>query len=322
MGGALAAALVAIVIALAGNGSSGERRPEDAGAVPVYRMDADHATYPTVGGVKADADTVLVGNVLSESTEAGQSPGDDALGDPLPAVPHTNYVVKVSSSLKGGLAEGATILVSLTGGTTPEGEFVLDGAPEISVGNTYLFFLQSSADRYYPLAGGAAIASDRGDGTFELPTDATGGEPLVLTEAELRERAPSSSPAPGPLPAARMVLTVRLVPHQRLASALANGLKVKVTCSAACRLDGKLGEEVKSRAARGVRKIVGAGRANKGGILVLHFTQRSQRRLEGAKSVRLSLSVKATGPGGSVASIERGVRLAPRSALLTARHPS
>ncbi len=320
-GGALAAAVLAALLALAGNGSHGEPTAVPTGEVPVYRMDADHPTYPTVGEVNTAADAVLVGQVLSESTDDGESPGNDTLGDPLPAIPHTNYVVKVSSSVKGGVAEGSTILVALTGGTTPEGEFVLDGAPEISVGSTYLFFLQAAGGSYYPLAGGAAVASNRGDGTFELPADATGEGSLVFTEAELRAETPGPSPSSSPTAKpAPLTLAVRLASHQRLASALAKGLKVKVSCSVACRLSGKLAQEVKPRAANRAqrfRKTVGAGRASGSGVLVLRFTRQARLRLEGAKSVKLSLSVRATDLSGNTASIERGVRLSPQKASLT-----
>jgi hypothetical protein len=157
-----------------------ERRPR-------FRLDADHATYATVPEIAAAADTIVNGQVVSETTEPGESPGVDALGDPLPAIPHTDHAIVVATTLKGTVAPGSTIHVTVAGGDTAEGEYVLEGAPQIGDGESALFFLVTGEDgRYYPLAGGAAVATRLADGSFALPADATGGAPRSVSEDEVK----------------------------------------------------------------------------------------------------------------------------------------
>ncbi len=129
------------------------------------------------------------------AVEPGVSPGVDALGDPLPAIPHTDYAVTMLNVFKGSMASGDTIQVMLAGGDTPEGEFVLEGAPAVNDGESALFFLVAGGEgRYYPLAGGAAIAARGADGTFSLPPDATGEAAHAVSEAEVRAAVGSQAP--------------------------------------------------------------------------------------------------------------------------------
>jgi hypothetical protein len=177
-----AVVLAVLIIEAAPDGSRPASRPSD---LPTFRLEADHPTYANVGSASADADLIVRGTVLSHTTEAGVSPGVDGLGDPLPPLPHTNHVVEVLEVVKGGVAVGTTIVVSLAGGTTEEGQFILDGAPEIHDGDTAFFFLDDGGDgRYYPLAGGAAVAHQKPDGSFALPQDATGADPVIFTEVD------------------------------------------------------------------------------------------------------------------------------------------
>jgi hypothetical protein len=180
----LAAAIAILVATMSfGSGASdGGSTSSEVGGVAVYHLDTDHATYAAVPQVSSGAAVILTGEVLSHSFEAGESPGVDALGDPLPAVPHTNYSVSVMNVLKGSVSPGSTIVVSLSGGRSSAGEFILDGAPEINDGDVSMFFLEAIGGRYYPLAGGAAVAGRSGAGTFTLPPDATGEGALPLSE--------------------------------------------------------------------------------------------------------------------------------------------
>lgn len=163
--------------------------------VPVYHLETDHPTYQSLDELRSGAETILTGTVLSHTVDPGTSPGTDGTGDPLPAVPQTNYAVQVIDTIKGTPAAGDTITVSLTGGTVPEGQFILDGGPAMADGATLMFFLGDAADgKYFPLAGGAAVASQQDDGSFLLPTDATGTQtPMALTVEDV-----SGDPTPSP----------------------------------------------------------------------------------------------------------------------------
>lgn len=173
----------------------------------VFHLDTDHATYPALSEVAGGADVVIVGDILSSTTEPGESPGSDALGDPLPAIPHTNYSVLVEKVLKGTLSQGDVVIVSLAGGVSPSGKFVLDGVPEIHEGDVDMLFLESGNGKFYPLAGGAAVAEQSGGESFVLPADATGGEAATITttavEAALgspaaNQQPPTESPSSAP----------------------------------------------------------------------------------------------------------------------------
>jgi hypothetical protein len=187
------AALVALLIVVAvvgtsvsGQGSATQVSSESRSpATPVFRLDADHPTYAGLGEITAGTEVIVIGEVLSHTTEPGESPGVDALGDPLPAIPHTNYSVSVQEVLSGPIAAGSVIAVSLSGGKSSSGEFVLDGAPEIHDGDVAMFFLVGSGGLYYPLAGGAAVAVRDAEGKFVLPADATGQQSLAFTGSEV-----------------------------------------------------------------------------------------------------------------------------------------
>lgn len=189
---ALALAAAVGVVGISSSASSGRAAPSS--GLPIYRMDTDHATYPSLPEISTAADTIVNGQVVSHTTEPGESPGVDALGDPLPAIPRSDYLVSVAAVLKGVVGTGSTIHVVLAGGTTGEGEFVLEGAPKITDGEAALFFLVNGGEgRYYPLAGGAAVATRLADGTFLLPPDATGEAAHAISEGEVQTALGSST---------------------------------------------------------------------------------------------------------------------------------
>jgi hypothetical protein len=310
--------VVAALVVLGGpDGRGAEHSSLHAATLPIFRMDADHATYADLGAIGSASDVIVIGKVLSQKTEPGVSPGTDALGDPLPAIPHTNSSVHVDTVLKGGGSSGETIVVSLSGGTTPKGTFVLDGAPEIHVGDVDLFFLAAGSNGiYYPLAGGAAVAPQQSNGSFLLDPDATGGTSLGFTESALR--AALATPAAGSPTAAHRApplrLHLRLAAHQRLSRILSHGLKLRIACSEECTLTGRLALK------RGLAKalgfdhtprtvVVARGSRQGGGTLVLKFTHTAIRQLRGQKSVTLSLIVSAHGVSGPSVILRRAVHL-------------
>jgi hypothetical protein len=192
--------LVGAAVAVGLATSAGDQSASAPAEIPVYRMEADHAVYPNVGDVTGDAPVVVTGKVLGHTVELGESPGVDALGDPLPAIPHTNYSIGVLTVFKGSVSAGSTLIVSLSGGTTPDAEFVLDGAPDLHDGDIAMFFLESVAGKYFPLAGGAAVASQAAGGDFEMSSEATGVAPISVSEAAVEEATHSQQPPPPPVP--------------------------------------------------------------------------------------------------------------------------
>lgn len=183
---AAAAALVASAagIATLGGGEDHSSPARLASAVPTYRMETDHATYATTSELRGDADAVVRGIIKDATIVDGEPTGVDGAGDPLPEPPSTHYSVEVLQSLEGDLAAEDVITVVLTGGSTDEGNFVLDGGPVLDVGDEALFYLVGFEEKargerratplWFPLAGGAAIAEKGDDGTYVLPQDVNG----------------------------------------------------------------------------------------------------------------------------------------------------
>ncbi|MCU1693028.1 MAG: hypothetical protein JWM64_2119 [Frankiales bacterium] len=210
----------AVVAALAVTAGTGPGRradvvpravPASTGLQPgrtVVQVSADHPTYDSLSSLADAADTVVEGTLGSSTVEPGTSPGLDADGAPLPALPHTLHRIAVTSVHKGTAVVGSDVVVSVLGGDTPDSTFQVGDGVVVTPGSTYLFFLRRLADgRYYPLAGNA-VASRGPDGSFVLSTDTTGDAPLRLTGAQLAVlSSPSATPTattgePSPTPSA------------------------------------------------------------------------------------------------------------------------
>lgn len=149
----------------------------------ITHLETDHATFASVNDLAGQSAVVVIGTVVSsspgESTPLGNDP---STGQPVPALPHTDFVVRVVQSLKGSLATGTQITVTLAGGITDVGPVTVAGVPDLPVGKTFAFFLApSTASKYYPLAGGAAVAASLPGGQFELSSDVTGGPTIAFS---------------------------------------------------------------------------------------------------------------------------------------------
>lgn len=313
------AALLCIVSVLAFAHTRGDSKSPSSvqPSIPIYHLDTDHPTYENADEIAAAATTIVFGKVQSTDTEPGESPGVDAFGDPLPAVPRTNYSIEIINSIKGSVTADSTITVTLVGGTNSEGHFVLDGGPELQAGSERLFFLiQGTDNNFYPLAGGAAVATKNSDGTYTLPPDATGSASLTISEGEISNVAlpqvrsgelvaggpnvVGAGAAKGEVRGAKvksLTLRVRLRSNQDLASALAHGLHLGTWCSSSpCTLAGHL--IASARAAKSLKLAqahhgvtVGSGRAVSGGTLILRFTKEAQRHLRRRARVTLTLVI-------------------------------
>ncbi|HKG02361.1 MAG TPA: hypothetical protein VKB03_04220 [Conexibacter sp.] len=295
--------------------------PERAAAASVYHIDADHPVYANVGDLRAEADVVATGEVIGSSVVSGVSPGVDDAGDPVPAIPHTDYTVRLGDVIKGSVASGDQISVVLAGGDAPAGHFVLDGGPHLVVGDVQLLFLDAAPDgKFYPLAGGAAVASRQSDGSFLLSPEATGQEPIALTAQQLGETPPGPAPAPptpapavpAPAPpspatsapatpsAQRLIVGMTLSGSQRLATILRSGLRLNVTCTTPCRASATLTLGGRAAVRLGLRRrphaaTLASGSASRSGTMTVAFTPRARDRLSTSRGVRLTLRLRVTG---------------------------
>lgn len=164
---------------------------------PTYHLHTDHPTYEDAQGLRAEASDVVIGTVQGHDVEVGDSPGVDADGAPLPPTPHTIYRVHVDQSLKSAARAGSQLEVALSGGSTDDADFVLDGGPRLHDGDQAMFFLLRQPDgRFYPLAGGAAVGARQDDGTFALPADVTGSTTQLTATADQMSPSGSSPSSP------------------------------------------------------------------------------------------------------------------------------
>jgi hypothetical protein len=311
--------------------SRGETPPK-----PRYRLAIDHDVYPSSTALRDAADAIAIGTPTARTVRPGQSPGNDAAGDPIPGVPHTEHTVQITERIKGDF--GGTIVVAVPGGATPQGDFSAEGMLQPPLGRPALFFLKDGNNgRFYPLAAGTAIGAQQPDGTFAIPAATTGAGPLALTAAQARGRGPvatangtsavppSGSPS-GSSPSQRASATgplvrVTLVRGQRRTTALRRGLRLRVTCSPACRLTARLtaasATARRLKLTRTRRKVVVArGTSARAGTVRLRFTSAGRRRLRGRRAVSLELRVDATGTNRGVTRIRRNLRLAGRRIAL------
>jgi hypothetical protein len=340
----VAAGAIALATHEPSGGSAARQRVHDSTqrtTLPVYRMDADHPTYDTVGDLRASSDLVVVGTVVSHVTEPGSSPGVDGAGDPLPPIPHTTYAVSVEDVLKGDVVVGDTVSVSLTGGVTDAGRFVLDGGPQLADGDQAMFFLQSGGDgKFYPLAGGAAVADRAPDGSFVLPAEATPDTALTFTRADAAgggagtggagggaggtggssgTGSPRSQGAAPDTVAPRV--TIRLRAGQYLARALARGLRLSVACSERCLVQASItlnAAQAKRLGAKRPRRsvVVASGRGRGGATLTLRFTPSRARLLRRDRRVELRLTIVAMDDAGNRTATSRRLLLTSRRATL------
>ncbi len=96
-------------------------------ALPIYHMDADHSTFSSATDLQNSSDLIVIGTVMSQKTTINNTAATDSMGNPIPALPHTDYSIHIEHSLKGGFgSNNGNIIISLTGGTTQQGVFVLD----------------------------------------------------------------------------------------------------------------------------------------------------------------------------------------------------
>jgi hypothetical protein len=162
-----------------------------------WRYDADHRSYPNAEALYADAPVVITGTVRSIAPGTEDGVGTDEDGNPLPAIVHTDVQVDVGRVYQSITPLPPSITVSVLGGTTAHTRYAYEGAPPLTVGDTYALFLTPHSGKYFPLAGGAAIGTIQPDGTYVFTGELTGDQPLTLSERQLRRDA-VQLPAPPP----------------------------------------------------------------------------------------------------------------------------
>jgi hypothetical protein len=182
-------------------------------ATDVVTLHTDHPTYQGLNNLSGGSETVIRGTVLG--AQAGDTiPFPDDPTGPRTPIPQTDYTVRVEQTHKGTVRVGQTIKVVLAGGLSGSQQFEQEGVPVLTANTQYVFFLLNGDDtKFYPLAGGSAVATKNADGSFTLSAETTGSDPLSFTQAQL-----SKVPAPD-----HVTLTLLGAPPARLDGNLQSG---------------------------------------------------------------------------------------------------
>ena|SRR5450759_212834 len=167
------------------SGSVSSAQPGKGDSGPRYHI--DHATFLAVNDLAGQSSSVILGTVESSKPGGSTSLGvDPSTGKALPALPHTDFLVRVNEAMKGTAKPGSVITIALAGGVTDVGPVTVDGVPVLPINTPLLFFVFAGDDgKYYPLAGGAAIATQQPSGTFVLPDEVTGSSSLTFNAAQV-----------------------------------------------------------------------------------------------------------------------------------------
>jgi hypothetical protein len=328
--GILALALLTLAGCGGGATTQPDARPIAAASAPGYRVHADHETYGDLDALRAASNVIVIGTIGDATVVPGESPGNDPAGDPLPALPHTEYQVTTQDVLKGNVHAGDALTMTLPGGATPEGTFNVDTTGRLEAGTVTLLFLLSGPDgKFRALAGGGAVAPRQPDGTFALSQDVTGTNALHVTEAQVTGTTttppavvPASPPTTTPVPPKPGIsVGVELVGRDKWTTILRRGLRLRSVCSAACESTASLRVQARSakrlkltRRARAV--VVAEGRASKAGVITLRFTKTAKTRLRKATKLDVSLNLRVTGGDRTVVELARTVRFSSRGASL------
>ena len=151
-------------------------------AKDIVNVSLDHKTYDTVRSLRDDADVVIVGSVLdSGATKESSSPGLSGDGTPAPGLIKTDFLVHTDRILKGDVDE--EVIVVLTGGITDDVKYITEGVPWLSEGDSVIMYLVGGgANKYYPLAGGSALAIRQENGKYILPSSVSGSRLMEVSE--------------------------------------------------------------------------------------------------------------------------------------------
>ncbi len=119
-----------------------------------FIIQADYPVYDSADDIVDKADLIFSGtvkNISYTSLDIRTEEGTDSmtgLSEPSEPLPHTLYEIEIIQLYK-GIATEDTITLKRVGGIVGDSEYILVDAPNISVGETYLF-LSATFENSYP----------------------------------------------------------------------------------------------------------------------------------------------------------------------------
>lgn len=101
----------------------------NSGSHPTTQIDVSWEAYQTLGSLKSNASSIIVGQVLSVK---------DTIS--IGSVPYTDFEVSVTQSIKGNLAPASSVIVRQLGNRT----LSVEGEHSLNVGDKVILFLTDS----------------------------------------------------------------------------------------------------------------------------------------------------------------------------------
>jgi hypothetical protein len=176
---------IIVVVVLAGITIAVTSSNKQVAVTHVQKVSLDHKTYSNTKELKDESDLVIRGTVQGDGRTIAGPPLIAEDGQEVPSTPMTEFTVTALKVFKGSLS-GDQITVVLTGGVAGDTRYEVEGMPWLSKQQNAIFYLHLGEDgKYYPMAGGAAIASKKpGSGNkFTLPAELTGASALEIDES-------------------------------------------------------------------------------------------------------------------------------------------
>ena len=142
--------LAGITLTLAACGSTANTAKNAEGVVTTIH--AEYPSYDTANDLVNSADLIFSGTVESISYEdlnvRTESGTDSTTGlSSSDSIPYTIYEIKVDTIYK-GTAQEDTISIKVPGGEIDGTQYIVDDAPTISLGETYLFLTKTYENTY------------------------------------------------------------------------------------------------------------------------------------------------------------------------------
>ncbi|MBX6334950.1 hypothetical protein IRY61_06470 [Candidatus Saccharibacteria bacterium] len=153
----------------------------------VQKINLDHKTYSNLKELEDDADVIIRGTVFDAGKTLAGAPLRSEDGREVPGIPTTEFQVAVKKIYK-GIVTDDQVTVVLTGGTLEGTRYEAEGMPWLVKHSDTIMYLHLGDDgKYYPLAGGAAIALRREGkrNNFILPTEVHGAQEIEIPDSSL-----------------------------------------------------------------------------------------------------------------------------------------
>lgn len=145
-----------------------------------------HPTYTSIKQLISADDVAYVGQatLLDDGTVRSDKVSDEP--DEGPPMVETDYTLAVKSIIKGKNIP-SKITISVMGGVVGDTRYLVVDIPKLHKGDNVIVFASLGRDgKYYPLAGGSAIAIQDGSSKYSLSADVISTGAVTFSEKDIK----------------------------------------------------------------------------------------------------------------------------------------